>query len=191
MQEIKYRGPLKDEQARSLIRYLNKYGKLLSSGWEKSLYLDTSIFPQIGDFITGFGRISIKSDKSGVVLRIKEGNPSAVKRKERQITLRKSELPHLLFLLDLLGVHRAFYRPAFRKVYLLGKLKISIKARCAIGIHIELELPNEAYFNSKVVKTLVTRFHLHLWSKEIYQEKIKQGMKKFPAVAIKDLTLLN
>lgn len=191
MYEIKYRGPLDDKQARSLIRYLNKEGKLRSSGWEKALYLDTSIFPQIGDFLTGFSRISIKSNSQGVVLRIKEGNPSDIKRTERQITINRSELPHLLFLFDLLGVHRGFYRPAFRKVYRLEKLKISIKAKCAIGTHVELELPNESYYNSLIVQSLLKRFHLTMWPKEVYQKKIEQGIREFPAVEIKGLTLLD
>lgn len=187
MHEIKYRAPLNEAQARSLIRYLNKEGKLLSSGWEKSLYLDTSIFPQIGDFLTGFSRISIKHNDKGVFLRIKEGNPSDAKRKERQIAIQKKELPHLLFLLHLLGVDRGFYRPAFRKLYQLGKLKVSIKGKCAIGTHVEIEVPSETHFKSNVVQSLIRRFHLSLWSKETYQKKIEQGMKEFPAVNIKDV----
>lgn len=191
MFEIKYRGPLNKEQTRGLVRYLNKYGKLRSEGWEKTVFLDTSIFPQIGDFTTGFSRISIKSDQRSLVLRIKEGNPSDAKRKERKITLREKELPNLIFLLDSLGVHRGFYRPVFRKIYQIDLLKISIKTKCAIGTHFEIELPHESFLNSPVLQTLLKRYKLKFWTKAAYQERIKQGMKKFPAVDLERLTLLN
>lgn len=190
MLEIKYRGALTDEQARSLVRYLQKNAIPLFSGWEKALYLDTSIFPNIGDFNTGFSRISLKNTKTGIALRIKEGNPSDLKRIERQLTLRKKDLPHFLFLLNLLGVRQGFDRSCFRKVFQLGRIKVSVKTKCAIGTHFELEVPSEAAFQSEPVQALIKRFHLTFWSKESYQKKIAEGMKKFPAIDIQRATLL-
>lgn len=180
-----------EEQARSLVRYLHKNAKPLQSGWEKALYLDTSIFPQLGDFATGFGRISMKDNQKDTMLRIKEGNPSDAKRTERQIKIRKQDTAHLLFLLHLLGVRQGFERSSFRKVYKLGRVKVSVKTKCAIGTHFELELPNESALQSKTVQALVQRFHLKFWSKEAYQQKIEEGMQTFPAIDIQRTTLLS
>lgn len=191
MLEIKYRGQLTDEQARSFLRYLHKRAVLISSGWEKALYLDTSIFPQIGDFATGFSRISIKQDQKGVTLRIKEGNPSDTKRIERQIKLRTKDLSHVLFLFHLLGVRQGYYRPCFRKVYQLECIKVSVKTKCAIGTHFEFELSNEAALQSEIVQALIKRFHLKFWNKEAYQQKINQGIRKFPPINIQDATFVN
>lgn len=187
--EIKYRGPLTERQAKDLQQHLSRRGALLSAGWETTLFFDTSIFPQVGDFATGFSRISLKLDKKGTTLRLKEGHPASAVRQERRISLQKKEVPHLLFLLDALGLHQGFYRPAYRRQFALEGVTISLKTECAIGDHFEIELSRESDLQLPLLKDLFSRFGLWCWTAHEYQQRIDEGMQEFPAVPLKGLKL--
>jgi len=189
MLEIKYRGPLTPQQTKKLIRYFSKKAKRLFSGQEKVLFLDTTIFPSIGDFHTGFSRVSLKRSGNAITVRIKEGNPSAVKREELSFTIAKKEWKPFLYFLNALGLRSGYYRPSFRHIYQLGQIRFSLKTRSAIGDHFEMELPSEEHLASPAVQGLLSEFGLQVWSKEAYQKRIAQGMKAFPAIAVTEAKL--
>lgn len=135
MTEIKYRGPLNSRQLKELSEYLTHKGKLIESNNEKVVFFDTSIFPQIGDFVTGFSRVSLKSDKRGAVLRIKDGNPSDPERNEIGVDIKEKDCASLVYILNCLGLKYGFYRPVKRERFVLGNITVSIKTKCVMGDH--------------------------------------------------------
>jgi hypothetical protein len=184
MTEIKYRGPLTKKQVEDLSRYIIQKGTLIESTYEKVVFFDTSIFPQIGDFVTGFSRVSVKEDKHGAVLRIKDGNPSDPKRNEISVAIKKRHCANLVYILNCLGLKYGYYRPAYREKFLLGNIAILIKTKCVMGDHFEIELPEETSVNDPMVINLLKKFSLVFWSKRKYQERINYKMKKFPALNV-------
>lgn len=184
MTEIKYRGPLSEKQVKGLTDYLTQKGTLIESGYEQVVFFDTSIFPQIGDFVSGFSRLSIKADKNGAFLRIKEGNPSDHKRNEIAVVIKKRDCANLVYILNSLGLKNGYYRPVFRKKFVLHNFVVSIKTKCVMGNHFEIELPNVDILNAPRVKNLLNKFSLYFWSKKQYQQRIDQKMKKFPLVNV-------
>jgi adenylate cyclase class IV len=186
MTEIKYRGPLTNNQREALVKSLKQKGKLLESTHEKVIFFDTSIFPQIGDFITGFSRVSIKADRHGAVLRIKEGNPSESERNEIAVAVKKKDLGNLVYLLNCLGLKNGYYRPVFREKFFLENIAISIKTNCVMGDHFEIELTNGTAITDPMVIHLLKKCSLAFWTKRQYQQRIKYMMKKFPAVNVSE-----
>lgn len=184
MTEIKYRGPLSKIQVERLTRYLTQKGELIESTYEQVVFFDTSIFPQIGDFVTGFSRLSLKTNKNGAVLRIKEGNPSEAKRNEIGVDIKKKQCANVIFILNCLGLKDGFYRPVFLRKFLLDGIAVSIKTECVMGDHFEIELMNESSMRSPRLINLLKKFSLVVWSKKQYQERINQKMKRSPAVNV-------
>lgn len=184
MTEIKYRGPLKNKQLKDLRKYLTQKGKLIESTYEKVVFFDTSIFPQIGDFVTGFSRVSIKSDKLGTVLRIKDGNPSDPKRNEIAVDIKKKDCVNMVYILNCLGLKNGFYRPAYREKFLLDNITVSIKTKCVMGDHFEIELSNGASIKDSGIINLLNKFCLKFWPKKKYQQRINNKMKGFPALNV-------
>jgi len=184
MTEIKYRGPLTEKQVKDLTDYLTQKGTLIESGYEQVVFFDTSIFPQIGDFVSGFSRLSIKTDKNGAFLRIKKGNPSDPKRNNIKVPIKKKDCTNLVYILNCLGLKYGYYRPVYRRKFQLQNVVISIKTKCVMGDHFEIELPNVDKLNAPRVKNLLNKFALSFWSKNKYQQRINQKMKKFPLVNV-------
>lgn len=187
--EIKYRGPLNKNQLKKLVGYLNYHGKEIISDYEKTVYFDTSMYPEIGDFATGMSRISLKSDRKGVVLRIKKGDPAEPKREEINVSLNNKDCLNLLYIFNCLGLKYGYYRPAFRRVFRLNNAVFSIKTRCAMGNHFEIELKNEIQIEEMAITSLLKKLRLSLWSKDQYQRRINNNIKKFPAINIYESTL--
>ena len=184
MTEIKYRGPLTNKQLERLRKYLKQNGKLIKSAFEEVIFFDTSIFPQIGDFVTGFSRVSLKSDSRGLILRIKEGNPSNPIRDEIAIDVKKKQCVNLIYFLNHLGLKYGYYRPAHREEYALGKIVVSIKTKCVMDNHFELELKKGVSMNNTEIASVLNKLNLHLWSKEKYQQRINSKMLKFPTINV-------
>lgn len=184
MIEIKYRGPLNKNQLEILSKYLSKKGKLIESTYEKVVFYDTSIFPQIGDFITGFSRVSLKANRHGAVLRIKDGNPSAPLRNEIVVFIKKKQCANLVYILHCLGLKYGYYRPVYREKYLLENIVVSIKTKCIMGDHFEIELKEGTSINDLKIINLLKKFSLFIWSKNKYQQRINYKMKRFPAVNV-------
>jgi adenylate cyclase class IV len=184
MIEIKYRGPLTRNKVETLTKYLQKHGTLISSVIEEVVYFDTSIFPEVGDFITGFSRVSIKASKNEVVLRMKEGNPSDNRRPVVKVSVKHSESRNLLLILNRLGLRQGYYRPVFRRLYRLGTFKLAIKTKCIMGDHFELELPTYISVRHSAVQGFITKFDLQFWSTEQYQNRITKNMKASPAINV-------
>lgn len=184
MTEIKYRGRLTKEQLEQVLKFLTKKGKLMRANFEKVVYFDTSIFPQIGDFITGFSRISVKSTAVRTVLRIKHGNPSDSQRSEIAVAIRKQDCANLIFILNQLGLKYGYYRPAYRQDFSIQKFIISIKTKCVMGSHFEIELKKGASLKDPVILFLLSTYNLKFWSREQYQERIHEKMKKVPAINV-------
>jgi hypothetical protein len=191
MTEEKYRGHLTKAQLPKLLTYLKKKAKLISSNFEQVVYFDTSIFPQIGDFVTGFSRVSLKSSPAKTVFRIKHGNPSDAKRDEIVITIKKKECPNLLYILNQLGLKYGYYRPAFRQDFLFENCIISIKTKCVMGDHFEIELKIGASLQDPAISFLIKTCNLKFWSKEKYRERIHAKMQKFPAINVYESNLWN
>lgn len=189
MTEEKYRGHLIKKQLEQLQKYLNKKGKLIRSNTELVVYFDTSIFPQIGDFVTGFSRVSLKSTPHRAVLRIKDGNPSDSTRKEIVVAIKKKDCQSLLYILNQLGLKYGYYRPAYRQDFLLQKIIISIKTKCVMGDHFEIELKNGASLKDPIIQFILSTYNLQFWSREKYQERISDNMKRYPAVNVYESNL--
>ncbi|MEO6730310.1 MAG: hypothetical protein ABIN01_03780 [Ferruginibacter sp.] len=184
MIEVKYRGPLSENQLLQLRRYLKKRGKLVNANNEKVVYFETSIFPQIGDFMTGFSRLSLKSTPSGSVFRIKQGNPSDSERKEKAVRIRKKDCPNLLYILDQLGLKYGYFRPAYREDFLLSKFTVSIKTKCVMGNHFEVDLKQGISVDDPIVQGVLKACKLNFWTMEKYQKKINANIKRVPAIAV-------
>jgi hypothetical protein len=184
MTEIKYRGPLTKIQLKKLTEYLLKKGELIESDYEKVVFFDTSIFPQIGDFTMGFSRLSLKENSQKAVLRIKEGNPSEPERNEIAVSINKKHCANVTYILNRLGLKKGFYRPAHTQKFLFKNITVSIKTKCIMGDHFEIELPNKISIDDSQIFYLLKRFPLFFWSKIKYQQRINKLMKKFPAVNV-------
>ncbi|MCW3111490.1 MAG: hypothetical protein JWQ09_5996 [Segetibacter sp.] len=191
MTEEKYRGQLTRRQLPKVLKYLAKKAKLINSNFEQVLYFDTSIFPQIGDFVTGFSRISLKSTPDKTVFRIKHGNPSDPKRDEIAITIKKKDCPNLLYILNQLGLKYGYYRPAYRQDFLLENSIISIKTKCVMGDHFEIELKKGASLQDSAMNFLIRTYNLKFWSREKYQERIHTKMQKSPAINVYESSIWN
>ena len=190
MTEIKYRGYLTQRQLEQITSHLNKNGKLIGSGYEQVVYFDTSIFPKIGDFATGFSRVSLKVDKNKAIFRIKDGDPSDARRNEITVAVRKKDCQNLVFILNHLGLKNGYYRPVYRQDFIFKKMIISIKTKCVMGNHFEIELPDGVSIKDPRIVTLLKKFSLVLWSKNQYQRRIHDKMKKFPAVNVCESNIL-
>lgn len=184
MIEEKYRGHLTKKQLEQLLKFLKKKGKLIKADVEKVVYFDTSIFSQIGDFVTGFSRVSLKSTSHRVVFRIKDGNPSDAKRKEIAIGIKKKDAANLLYILNQLGLKYGYYRPAYRQDFLIQNIIISIKTKCVMGDHFEIELKKGASLKDPILKSILGTNNLHFWSRKQYQERISANMKRSPAINV-------
>ena len=184
MTEIKYRGPLTKIQSKKLTDYLLKKAVLAESDYEKVVFFDTSIFPQIGDFTTGFSRLSLKEHTGGAVLRIKDGNPSESLRNEIAVSISNRHCGNVTYILNSLGLKTGFYRPVHRKKFLLENISVSIKTKCIMGDHFEIELNKKTAINDPLLSFLVKKFSLIFWTKLKYQQRINFFMKKFPAVNV-------
>ncbi len=182
MQEEKYRGPLSETQLKELLRFLKKKGELVDSHSEETVYFDTTIFPKIGDFKTGFSRVSLKSTPQTCVLRIKKGNPSDAKRTEVGVVIRKKDRLNLLEILHHLGLKSGFYRPLKRQNFVFFNFKISIKTSCVMGNHFEIEPILGATLHDPNIKILAQKCRLKFWSKVQYQKQIEANMRKNPAI---------
>lgn len=191
MTEEKYRGHLTKKQLGLLLNYLKKNGKLIRSDIEQVVYFDTSIFPQIGDFVSGFSRVSLKSTPVRSVLRIKDGNPSDSIRKEIAVTIKRKDCPNLLYILNQLGLKCGYYRPAYRQDFLIQKIIISIKTKCAMGDHFEIEVKKGASIKDPTIQFLLNTYNLRFWSREQYQERIAANMKKSPPINVYESDLWN
>ena len=186
MTEIKYRGPLTKIQKKHLSEYLKNKGQLVESVLEKVVFFDTSIFPAIGDFATGFSRLSLRIIRSKATLRIKKGNPSDHKRNEVALSIKKNQVPKLVYILNSLGLKNGFYRPAFRRSFFIDNFIVSIKTKCVMGDHFEIELLKGSAIKNHPITLLMKKFSLYFWSRDEYQKRIYQKMKKFPAVNVYD-----
>lgn len=184
MTEIKYRGPIAENQLKELTQYLIKKGELIEAAYEKVVFFDTSIFPQIGDFITGFSRVSLKEYKQRAVLRIKDGNPSDPERNEIAVEIKKKHSANLVYILNCLGLKFGYYRPVYRQKFLFGNVIISIKTKCVMGSHFEIELSKGTSINDPSITKLLTKFSLVFWSKKKYQLRINAKMEEFPALNV-------
>ena len=184
MTEIKHRGYLTKKQLAQTIKYLKKNGKLIKAEYEETVYFDTSIFPQIGDFATGFSRVSLKSDQKGAVFRIKDGDPSDPKRNEISVAIKKKYCQNLIYILCHLGLKYGYYRPAYRQVFTLNIVIISIKTESVMGDHFEIELKRGVSITDTTITLLLKKFNLHFWSKVKYQDRIHTKMKKSPAINV-------
>lgn len=191
MTEIKLRGNLTQKQLVQITKYLKEKGKLIKSGNEQVVFFDTSIFPQIGDFATGFSRVSLKLDQNGALFRIKEGNPSNPKRNEIVVAIKKKHCPNLTYILNHLGLKYGYYRPAYRQDFKLKKIIISIKTKCVMGNHFEIELMEGVSLTDPTITWLLKEFNLHIWSKVKYQSRIHAKMKKFPAINVYESNIWN
>ena len=183
MTEAQYRGPLTDAQTKALIKHLKTRGELLYADPEKAVFFDTSVFPLIGDFVTGFSRLSIKADGTGTHLRLKEGNPSDVKRKAYTIKIEKKDCASLIYILNRLGLQYGYYRPAFRYDFRVDGVLISIKTQCVMGNHFEFSVPDDFRRHPSLLQ-LKKKFKLSFWSKRAYRTRITAFMKKFPPVNV-------
>jgi adenylate cyclase class IV len=188
--EIKRRGPLSKKQLGELKRFLEQKAKKLNSAFEQSIFFDTSIYPSIGDFETGFSRVSLKITGKTAVLRIKEGNPADAKREERTISIKRKDCSNLIHLLNSLGLKNGFYRPVQREDFQFRGLIISIKTNCVMGNHFEIESAKEIAITDPTIKDLLKKFKLFFWTKEEYLNRIHEKMKKSPVVNISDLNII-
>jgi len=184
MTEIKHRGYLTKKQLGQITKYLKENGKLLKDGYEQTVYFDTSIFPQIGDFATGFSRVSLKSSQNEAVFRIKDGDPSDPKRNEIAVIIKKKNCQNLIYILSHLGLKYGYYRPTYRQIFKIKKVIISIKTKCVMGNHFELELKKGVSITDPTIMFLLKKFNLQFWSKIKYQERIHEKMRKFPAINV-------
>lgn len=191
MTEIKHRGYLTKKQSMQITKYLKKEGKLIKAQYEQAVYFDTSIFPQIGDFATGFSRVSLKSYQKGAVFRIKDGDPSDPKRNEISVAITKKHCQNLIYILSHLGLKYGYYRPAYRQVFRLNNIIISIKTECVMGDHFEIELKNGITIGDPTITLLLKKFNLKFWTKEKYQDRIHEKMKGFPAIDVYESNIWN
>lgn len=191
MTEIKHRGYLTQQQLVRIINYLKKHATLIKAGYEQAIYFDTSIFPQIGDFKTGFSRISLKSDDNGAVFRIKEGDPSDPKRNEISVAIKKKDCQNLICILSHLGLKYGYYRPAYRQIFRLHNQLISIKTKCVMGDHFEIELKKGTTLSDEAITLLQKKCHLQFWSKVQYQDRIHARMKRSPAIDVFESKIWN
>lgn len=190
MTEIKYRGPLTDKQMVRLIEYLEFHGKLITSEFERVIFFDTSIFPLIGDFTSGFSRLSIKFDSKGMWLRMKVGNPSDVQRINKVIRIKKAHTENLLFVFNRLGLKYGYYRPAFRSEYYCLDFTIIVKKHCVMGNHFEIEPKKGKRIHQSLIKKFLKDLGLSLWRTQTYQRRITTLMEKFPPIDILESQLL-
>lgn len=189
--EVKYRGPLKPIQFQRLQTYLKQNGSILRKEFEEVYFMETSIFPQIGDFETGFSRLSIKLEKDGMTLRMKAGNPSNHKRKVKLVFIRKAECQNMIFILNSLGLTHGYYRPAFREEYQLDGFQVSVKSQCIMGNHFEIELPTTLSINNSQVQKFLIQNKLTIWEKDAYQNRINENIDKVPAVKLSALSMFD
>jgi adenylate cyclase class IV len=184
--EIKYRGPLTTGQIARLLKFLKVKGTCIKVEEEHALYFESTAFPSIGDFNWGIARISVKTHKRTISLRLKEGNAGNHKRQEYEIRMSKSEAPNLFYILHRLGLTEAFYRPAFRHEYRLGNLFIIIKQKCVMGDHFELQLQSDSKESYIELLNFQKKFKLHCWTEKEYKTRITKFMKTSPAIHVLD-----
>jgi len=184
MEEIEYRGPLTENQVDQLVTYLAEEGTLIKEEFERVVFFETANFPAIGDFQTGTSRLSLKSDNKGTYFRIKEGNPSDLSRKEFDIKIEENDISNLIYILNRLGLTDGFYRPTFRRDYKIGNLIISVKTKCVMGNHFEFELNDPDISSEDLIKKLILKFGLSIWSKNQYKERIANLMINNSAINI-------
>lgn len=191
MLENKYRGPLNQEKLETLLHYLRHHGKLVREENERAVYFDGSIFPQIGDFNTGFSRISMKFKKSHSEMRLKIGNPSEPRREKIIVKVSKKQTKNLLLILNKLGLKNGYYRPALRSDFELYGTVVSIKTHCVMGDHFEINGKNKAINANQCIGAMISELGLSFWTREHYQKRINRLMKKAPPVNICDSHLFD
>lgn len=188
--EIKYRGPLAKADIKKLDMHFKQYGSFIKAAQENVFYFESTAFPSIGDFKWGVARVSIKCGKKNIHLRLKDGNAAAHKRQTFTVRVAKSQAVNLVYILDRLGMHEAFYRPVFRREYHYNNLIIIIKQRCVMGDHFEIKLKDDSPQALKELEWFLNKFRLRCWTQTQYKNRITKLMKTSPAIPILNASII-
>lgn len=162
--EVEIRGPLSYHQLKSLTRKLRKESRFLGKKKQEVIFFQENKilhFPK--------DHLRIRKDKRGekVCLKLKSGQ-------EIEFFLKEREYKKAITFFKFFGFNHYSISPSWREDYSYQGATISLKWRCIIGPHFEIEKivnnKNETAKTHKKLLILAGHLDLKIWSEKEYLE---------------------
>lgn len=166
--EVEIRGPLTERQYQKLRSFLRKRGKLLAARDQQVIF-----------FHYHKHNLSLKKDHEKEKIVIKLGKDwQKESRQETEVHLEKGQFANALTLLKHLGFTKGYCAPAWREDYLYRRTQISLKTKCVIGPHYEMEKTVTSSAAASALKkrlmALAKELELKVWSEKEYRRHTHQ-----------------
>lgn len=164
--EVEIRGPLSNKQFKSLSRSLKKDGRFLDRYNQLVIFFQQNIILNIAK-----DALRIKKDESGEKVCFKKQTRSDSS-SELEFYLKNGEYKKAIKFFQLIGFDKYSLAPAARWEFLYRGVRVSLKNKCIIGPHYEMEVMVgerwEADKTKKRLLVLARKLGLKVWAPEEY-----------------------
>jgi len=167
MIEVEIRGPLNEEEFTNAINFFETNAKKTKEYEEIALFFNENKLLNLpGDTV----RVKVKEKSSK--LTFKTGKLG--RENEIEIEIKKEQVGELLKILGNLGFKTVSMAPSLRRDYLFDSVTISLKEKCIIGKHFEMEIlvdkkEDVEKAQQKLMK-LSKKLNFNSWSESEYNE---------------------
>ncbi len=161
--EVEIRGPLPKGEYKRIFSLLTKRGKLTKTSWQKVIF-----------FHVRKDNLSLKKDHDQEKIVLKYGDWQKGNRKEVEVHLQKGQFEKALTVFKWLGLNKGRVAPALRQDFSYRGIQISLKTRCVIGPHYEMETNvsslRQISITQKKLVRLAQSLGLKVWTELEYRQ---------------------
>jgi predicted adenylyl cyclase CyaB len=184
MIEVEMRGALEDDSFSKLKAFLEKNAKKQGEDNELVMFIGKNDTLNLkGDSL----RIKKKGDRAKLVFK----GGTIGEEEEIEVRINPEDILGLLGLLNKFGFEHISFAPSFRADYVFDEIRVSLKNRCIIGPHFEMEIlvdsEKDVESAKEKIKKLLARFKLKDWSVEDYKNYKDMKWRSIKPKKISDL----